>query len=288
MSKLAEITVLDVQMGLAIHVKSPNGKWLVIDMGSSSQGNGNEEPAKTFRYKDVAYMVLTHPHMDHISDILNFDYVSPSILRHCTGLTDNEILEQAGNDENARKKYQKYVDIVNRYIAPIAEENPNNPQNPDNYGGMEIQTFSTSLCDHSNINNFSVITVLTVGNAKAVICGDNETESLDILLRREEFKSAVKNAYILIAPHHGRESAFHKDFVDLVNPYVTIVSDGKYHDYSASDRYSTKSKGCTVYKRDGTSEERKCVTTRKDGNMQVVFGTSDDSRYSGTLYINLI
>ena len=288
MRKKEKMTVLDVQMGLAIHVMAPNGKWLVIDMGSSSQGNGNEEPAKTFRYKDVAYMILTHPHMDHISDIMNFDYVSPSILRHCTGLSDKEILEQAGNDENALKKYQKYVEIVNRYVAPVAEDNPNNPKYSANYGGMEIQTFSTSLCDHSNINNFSVITVLTLGNAKAVICGDNESESFDILMEREDFKSAVKDAYILVAPHHGRESAFHKDFVDLVNPYVTIISDGKYQNYSASDKYTAKSRGCTVYKRNGATEERKCVTTRNDGNMQITFGTSDDFQFSGTLYVDLI
>ena len=33
-------------------------------------------------------------------------------------------------------------------------------------------------------------------------------------------------------------------------------------------------------------EDRKCLTTRKDGNITVEFGESDDPNYSGTLYIS--
>lgn len=288
MSALAEMTVLNVQMGLAVHIKAPNGKWIVVDLGSSSIWDDNSEPAKTLRNCRVSYMVITHPHMDHISDIMNFSYAKPAILLHCPGLSDEEILAQAGDDEVAKSKYQAYIDIINSYSSPVPDGDSDDPDVSSNYGGLSIKTFSTSACDHSNINNFSVITVLTLGNAKVVICGDNEKESLDILMQRSEFKDAVKNAYVLVAPHHGRESAYHSAFVSLVNPYVSIISDGKYHDYSASSKYSSISKGYQVNERNGSISKRSCLTTRNDGDIKVTFGTNDDTRYSGTLSIELI
>lgn len=287
MARLAEMTVYNVQMGLAIHVKAPNGKYIVIDLGTGKAEDGNDSPIKKLRWANVGYMVITHPHMDHISDILSFNYADPSILRHCVGLTNQEVLDLAGDDKNALEKYQSYVDIVNRYTGSI-EGNPSNPDVPSNYGGLEIKTFSAALCDHSNFNNFSVITVLKLGNIKVVVCGDNETESFDVLMNRQDFKDAVRGANILVAPHHGRESAYHSEFVNLVKPNLTIISDGKYQPFSASSMYSDASSGATVYDRNGNKETRFCVTTRNDGDMKVIFGETDDPKCIGTLYVDLI
>jgi competence protein ComEC len=51
-------------------------------------------------------------------------------------------------------------------------------------------------------------------------------------LKDEGFKKVIKNADILLAPHHGRESGFNNDFINLVKPKITIVSDGKHCDTS--------------------------------------------------------
>lgn len=287
MARLAEMTVYNVQMGLAIHVKAPNGKYIVIDLGTGKSEDGNDSPIKKLKWANVGYMVITHPHMDHISDILNFNDANPSILRHCVGLKNQEILSLAGDDKNALKKYQAYIDVINQYTGSI-EGNPSNPDVPSNYGGLEIKTFSTSHCDNSNFNNFSVITVLKLGNVKVVVCGDNETESLEVLMDREDFKDAVKGSQVLVAPHHGRESAYHSEFVNWVNPNLTIISDGKYQSFSASLKYSSASSGAAVYDRNGNQGKRFCVTTRNDGNMKVTFGETDDIKYNGTLYVDLI
>lgn len=287
MARLAEMIVYNVQMGLAIHIKTPNGKYIVVDLGTGKAEDGNDSPARKLRWKNVGYLVITHPHMDHISDILNFDEVNPDILRHCVGLSDQEVLNIAGNDAAAKEKYQAYIDIKNRYTGSIVGS-PSNPNLPGNYGGVEIQTFSTPDCDHSNINNFSVVTVLKLGNEKVVVCGDNETDSLNILMEDRDFRDAVEEAQVLVAPHHGRESAYHTDFVSLVSPCITIISDGKYEDYSASAKYTNASSGATVYDRSGNKRKRYCVATRNDGDMKVTFGESDNPQYRGTLYIDLI
>ena len=46
MARLATMTVWDVQLGLAIHVKAPNGKYIIIDLGTGTYESGNTSPLK--------------------------------------------------------------------------------------------------------------------------------------------------------------------------------------------------------------------------------------------------
>ena len=112
---------------------------------------------------------------------------------------------------------------------------------------------------------------------KVVIPGDNEKGSFDELMGRTSFMNAIENADILLAPHHGRESGYNVDFVNHVNPRLTVVSDGRFCETSANGRYSAKSRGWTVHRRNGMSIERKCLTTNSDGEVLVKFGYNDDN-----------
>lgn len=279
MARQATMTVWNVQLGLAVHVKAPNGKYIVIDLGTGTYESGNSSPLLKRRYNNIAYMILTHPHLDHIDDILNFELNEPKILHRATSLSNSEVME--GVRYCDRAKFEKYCEINDRYNSPVAQENENNPDNPYKYGGLTIETYSTSACNHSNFNNFSIITVFILSGVKVVVCGDNETESLDILMKRSDFKEAVKNADVLVAPHHGRESAYHSDFVSLVNPRITIISDTNKSGASASDKYTRISRGWKV-----NGATRYCLTTRNDGNITVEFGETDDPNYSGVLDIS--
>lgn len=279
MARQATMTVWDVQLGLAVHVKAPNGKYIIIDLGTGTVESGNSSPLRKLMWNNIVYMIISHPHLDHISDILNFDINPPKILHRPKSLTNEEIME--GVRYCDRAKFEKYCEINDRYNSPVGVDDENYTGNPNNYDGLEIQTFSTSACDHSNFNNFSIITVFTLSDVKVVVCGDNEKDSLDILMQQRDFKDAVRNADVLVAPHHGRESAYHSEFVSLVNPRITIISDTEKSDASASDKYTNMSRGWEV-----KGEERKCLTTRKDGNITVVLGECDDPRYTGTLRIS--
>ena len=47
--------VWDVQLGLAIHIKAPNDKYLVIDLGTGNWESGNTSPLSTLKNKDIYY-----------------------------------------------------------------------------------------------------------------------------------------------------------------------------------------------------------------------------------------
>lgn len=276
MERIATMTVWDVQLGLAIHIKAPNGKYVIIDLGTGTSESGNASPLSKRTFNTIADMIITHPHLDHIDDILQFDRNRPIILQRPKALTNEMVMD--GVRDCDREKFEKYCEINDKYNLPVSIYDENYIGNPDNYGGLEIQTFSTSACDYSNFNNFSIITVLSLSGVKVVVCGDNEIESLDILMRQSDFKSAIRNADVLVAPHHGRESAYHAEFVALVNPRITIISDTNKSDASAASKYANMSRGLEVLEK-----MRYCLTTRKDGNIHVQFGESGNSIYSARI-----
>lgn len=270
--------VWDVELGLAIHVEAPNGKYIVIDLGSKA----GVSPIQALRGKDIGYMIITHPHYDHFSDVENIGYNEPKVLSRCVSYTREELLR--GVRENQRHAFEAYCDFIERYNQPISSSD--DPNGADAFNGLTVEVFRAISCDKSNINNFSAIVILKLGNAKVVVCGDNESASFDELLKDSCFKDAVRNAWVLVAAHHGRESEFYREFVDIVSPDITVVSDTSNPDTTAIGRYSAVSQGYTVVNnRTGESTKRYCLSTRSDGNILITFGECDSTQYCGTLNV---
>ncbi|MCD8313314.1 MAG: MBL fold metallo-hydrolase [Bacteroidales bacterium] len=281
MANTAIMTVWNVGHGLAVHVKAPNGKYIVIDLGSSQ----NVSPLLDLLFVDVGYMVITHPHLDHISDIDNINFANPAILWRCKSFSRKELMEEAS--EIDKEKIKKYCDFVEKYNIPV--EADKNPKSGNLFGGMIVQTFATTECEKNNKNNFSAIVVFKLGNAKIVVCGDNEKESFEQLLQRQDFKDSVHDAWVLIAPHHGRNAGYCKQFVDLVNPFFTVISDSSENEFSAKKEYEEKSKGYTFYNAStGKNENKSCLETNIDGNIEIEFGETDyPEQYSGRLHVEI-
>ncbi|HCN82982.1 MAG TPA: MBL fold metallo-hydrolase [Sphingobacteriaceae bacterium] len=275
MSQNVEMIFYDVQHGNATYIKTPNEKHLMIDLGIGDYSGKNEkfsplaELRNKYKIQQLDHVTITHPHLDHIDDILNFDAFSPQSFLTPKYLTDEEVLK--GTRVGDKPKFDEYLKIRNKYCEPSIGTS-HDTSVPDNFGGVLIQRFSTSNLPHDNFNNHSIITVISYSGIKIVMPGDNEKASFDELMKSEDFKNAVENANILLAPHHGRQSAYHSDFIKLVNPWLTIVSDGSLCDTSANHHYSSNSSGWTVFKFDGSSEIRKCLTTNSDGEVYVSFG----------------
>ncbi len=278
MAKTALMKIWNVELGLAVHIKAPNGRYIVIDLGSTSKIS----PLKSLKWNDVGYMVITHPHLDHFSDIDNIDFAKPDVLWRSKVYSRNELLD--GARESDKCKIEKYCDFVESYTGDLTTEK--DPENGTPFDGLTAEIFSTNTCDKSNKNNHSAVVVLKLGNAKIVVCGDNEKASLKSLMYRQDFIDAIKDSWVLIAPHHGRDSGYLDEFIDLVSPDITIISDTSKVTTTASSKYSVKSKGCRVYNTlTRKYEVRKCLTTRQDGNIEVTFGETDSEGYIGTLCV---
>lgn len=267
----------DVQHGNATYISTPSGKHLSIDLGTGKLGNGNTNFSPLQYLKNqwgvsrLDGVIVTHPHKDHLDDIFNFDGLKPGMLHRPSHLTDEEI--RANNREDLAV-VNKYLEINRRYNQPI--DAGVHPFKPGNNGGIEIQTYIPSSCPTSNLNNHSAVAVISYADSKILIPGDNEFPSWKELLARQDFRNAIKETDILLAPHHGREAGFSKELFEHITPRLVIISDGPSGSTSVTNSYAANAQGWKVHKRSGGSEQRKCVTMRKDGVVVVDFGRNQD------------
>lgn len=269
----------DVQHGHATYIRTPNDRHIVIDLGTGDYSGKNQTFSPilhlldNYAVKQLDYVIVTHPHRDHIDDILNFDLLSPKVFHRPKSIPNSEVMKDVR--EQDRPKFAKYCEINDRYSEPVAGTS-NDPSIPENWGGLKIQTF-TPETDGANFNNASIVTVIEFEGIKVVIPGDNEKASLESLLANTNFRAAVAEAYVLLAPHHGRDSGYLSGFVRVVNPHLSIVSDGRFCDTSANACYSALSQGWLVHT-GSVSETRKCLTTNSDGEVYVNFGRDQNNK----------
>jgi beta-lactamase superfamily II metal-dependent hydrolase len=233
------------------------------------------------------YVIITHPHRDHIDDIFNFQQVSPGVLQRPKHLTAQEV--RGGNQATDFKKVDKYLEVSDSYSAPLVPLQKT--EVPENWGGVSIKTFTSLGCNKSNLNNHSIVTVFEYLGFKVIVPGDNEKESWLELLKQPEFRSATEDAHAMLAPHHGRDAGYCAELLDHVRPHLVIISDGPEGETSATQKYADKirqwrKRGWRAYYRDDTWDERFCVTTRCDGKitLQIYEATDKTNRLNVFLY----
>ena len=274
----------NVQHGSAAYIGTPNGKHIVIDLGA-----GDDFSPLTHLWREgvrkLDHVTITHPHMDHIEDILYFDAFKPGGASMPSHLTEKDIRD--GNPKSsseADKKIRQYLDIKRRYAGSASpQENVHTLQNT---GGALVSMFNPVKAPKGNLNNHSVVTTVQYNGVKILIPGDNEAASWEELLGQTSFKSAIRNTHVLVAAHHGRESGFYRPLFDHIRPLITLISDGRAGGTSVTSWYDAVTKGYQVRKRrDRTTSVRKCVTTRNDGSIVVDLGAN--SAGQGTLEVTV-
>ena len=266
-------TIWDVQHGLAIHILTPGNQHIQIDLGTGSYGSESLEfsPLKHIKRHYNIYqldgLIITHPHADHLDDISNLAELPPSVLTRPPYLSEKSIRE--ANLTEDKDLIDLYFEFDSGYNAPIPE---NNPYSCHHNGGVNFAIFEPKTCSESNINNHSIVTVISYAGGKMLVPGDNESPSWNELLAREDFIREIYDTDILIASHHGLESGYSEELFKHIHPLLTIISDGAYGNTTITDRYRRKSKGWPVFSRSKKkNEERWCLSTRKDGDIEIEF-----------------
>jgi len=277
---MLRIVVWDVQHGNAVYLRTPNGRHIALDLGVGSYGDSERtfSPLLHLKYKWGVELldgvIITHPHRDHLDDIFNFGELSPRVLVRPQHLDEASI--RAGNQAKDREVVEKYLEIDRRYNQPVQPSD--SPFIPANNGGVHISRFFPRECSTKNLNNHSVVCVVSYAGCKMLIPGDNEGPSWEELLRSQDFAEAILGTDVLLAPHHGRDAGFYASLFKYFNPLLTVISDGRFCDTSATDRYGNVTKGWVVHKRSGGEENRKCISTRNDGVIDIKFGKNTDGK----------
>ena len=264
------ILVHDVGHGQAIHAFTPSRHVVVVDLGASSTFSPLAWLKKQGSVIDS--LVITHPHGDHIDEILDLESTGFRVrqLWRPKWLTPNEVRQ--ANQAVYEGRVNRYLKMSKEYSAAIPPDEL--VGNPAVTGGVTISRFASQACGRSNINNHSGVVIFDYLGIKILIPGDNEAESWRELLHKPEFVSAAKTPDVFLASHHGRISGYCVElFEGIGKPRLCMISDGRVQDTDATRRYSYHARGWIVHSRSGKpSVQRRCVTTRTDGFIDVIVG----------------
>ena len=245
-----------------------NDENMLIDAGNNEDGEKLVKYFKSIGITKFKYVVGTHPHEDHIYDLPNlYAKLSPKVLQRPKEAfdiipTQNTYIHQRIADQ-ANEMNNTYNQPVNINESPV-EASVN--------GGVEFDFVfpKQQWTIKHDLNTFSSIIVVKAFGYKFVLTGDNPQNILQNMMdeNHENIKQKVKDATVLLAPHHGRTGEYCKDFFDCVNPYLTVVSD-------KSIEHSTQSDTAQVYKGRGANlygNKRYVLTTRKEGTISFDVG----------------
>jgi len=133
---------------------------------------------------------------------------------------------------------------------------------PEVSGGTSIDIVSSNNCGTSNINNHSGVVIIKYPESTILIPGDNEAPSWRALNENQKFVSAMKDADVFMASHHGRQSGYCGEIFQY-KPKLCVVSDSRVQDTDARSRYSYHAEGWFIHHRNSSNtEKRYCLTTQ--------------------------
>lgn len=265
LSKMS-IIVWNVKRGNAISLHLPNGKTVMIDCGNSDECSPVKKLNRDLKIEKIDWLVVTHPHTDHMADIEMIQKLgmNPTVLTTALGISETAI--KSGNMDQA--SVARYISFKQMYNAQI--DNCNNPYDRNNMGGVQFKCFAPIKCVESDLNNRSLVILAEYGGTKVLFMGDCTNAAQRELLKYPEFVKAIKGVNILVVPHHGHESCYCPELMELINPRVCIVSDGKdTQEVSAVPKYGEHSSGITFWNCGRGRDKRVCLTTRRDGHIVI-------------------
>ena len=228
-----KIHYIDVGQGDAILVQV-NNKNLLIDSGPRSEKKKLTDYLDSIYIPQLDYVIATHPHEDHIG---NMSYI----------ITNYKILNfYSPKVESNTTAFESMAEALARKEIKIKILKANN-KSIDLGDNTLVEIFSPNLDSYDNLNNYSPIIKVSYGNNSFLFTGDAEEDlEEEVLSKSFNFKSDV-----LKIGHHGSSTSTSKNFLDRVNPEITIISVGKENSYGhPTNKTLEKIKNSTIYRTD--------------------------------------
>jgi competence protein ComEC len=216
-----EIDFIDVGQGDAIALRTPAGRWILVDAGERDDGwDAGERRVLPFLRargaRRIEALVLTHPHADHVGGagavmraLPVGRVIDPGLpLGTPVYLQTLQVAEERGIVWNvARQDRTLQVDGVELLFLWPAVDALDAPGDP---------------------NDISAVVHVRYGAFSALLTGDAPSEVEARLIAR--YGDSLR-ADVLKAGHHGSRTASSGPFLDIVDPDLVVVSAGVRNDY---------------------------------------------------------
>ncbi|MEN6442523.1 MAG: MBL fold metallo-hydrolase [Methanoregula sp.] len=217
---------LDAGQGDATIIRLPNGKIMVVDCNVDNAPENIIQYLKDAGIERIDYLVVTHPHHDHMSGLKdvadNFEVVE-------VWTTQYHRKKSEESEENYQKYKEEYLDgikTLKRKGAIVRTPTASNDPIVDD-GKVEIKSLGPSLYVQGNNEDIHeeslAIQIRHQGKNIAFFPGDTTDHGLDRI--RSNFD--INDTRILHASHHGSDQGANEEAIKAMHPELTIIPVGK-------------------------------------------------------------
>jgi competence protein ComEC len=230
---LLKVHYIDVGQGDSILVQQ-GGHNMLIDTGTNASTDSLVSYLHSQNITKLNYLVLTHPHEDHIGGaaavIKGFDIGALYMTKYTT----------------TTKTYKDMVSAIKvKGLKPIQ------PALGSTFklGDTNCIVYGPVNSNGKDLNTCSIVIKVTYGNTKFLFTGDTQTINEEGMIK----KGYDLSADILKVGHHGSDASTSKAFLNKVNPKYAVISCGKNNDYGyphKSTMDKLQAKNITVYRTD--------------------------------------
>ncbi len=216
-SRLA-LHFLDVGQGDAAVLRTPAGRWILIDAGpSSARGDAGQRVVAPFlareRVARLSLAVISHAHADHIGGLR-------SVIER---IPTDEVLEPA--ELVADPVYTSFLDAMATQETSwrAARDGMHFEMDGVKFTGLHPDTTWAEW--RLDLNEDSVVLLVEYGNFRAVFPGDAGVVAETRLAGR------VGSVDLLKVGHHGSRSATGDAWLGELRPALAVISAGRHNGY---------------------------------------------------------
>jgi len=212
-----EVDFLDVGQGDALLIKTPYEQNILIDGGPGNAVLSELGRNLAFFDKDIDLVILTHPHSDHVSGLVE-------VLRR---YNVDEVL-MTGVSHTA-PDYIAFLEEINKQNIKIQIANSQREIIFGDNLKMEILYPWEDLSGQKveDLNNSSIVAKLIYGKTSFLFTGDAEMPVEEELIN----SGTDLSANVLKVGHHGSNSSSSLDFLKKVNPQIAVAMVGKDNEF---------------------------------------------------------
>lgn len=208
-----ELDFIDVGQGDAILLKTPRGKFMLIDGGGNSFYDVGRTTLLPYLHRrgirELILAVNTHPDNDHLQGIETVaeeipvgNIALPASLVNCP-------------------EYRPLREIATLNRIPILTLTSGQEIKLEK--GLRIKVLHPGGQDSvDNSNNQSAVLRISYGVFSALLTGDIEAEAMQLLLENRQLAATT----LVKVPHHGSKGSLLAEFYRQVQPHYAIISVG--------------------------------------------------------------
>jgi competence protein ComEC len=207
-----EVDFLSVGQGDSILIKTPSGHNILVDGGPDNSVLDRLAENLGFWDRRIDLMILTNPHDDHVTGLLEV------LKRYEVGqIAATGVLHTTQN-------YISWLELIRDKKIPMLLVNSSKTIE---FGSTTIEFIfpekDYSRQEADNLNNTSIVTLVKYGDSRLLLMGDAEEQVEQQLLASKKDISAD----LIKLGHHGSDTSNSEEFLRAVAPELAVIEVGE-------------------------------------------------------------